>query len=84
LGELKQRRLLARAAEDFQAFVTVDQNIQFQQNFARIPIAAAILISADNRYETLVPFAPTVLRWLSLPPVRQLVRIYSDGRIERV
>ena len=59
-------------------------NIQFQHNLARIPIAAAILVSTDSRYETLLPFAPTMLRWLPLPLRRELVRIYSDGRIERV
>ena len=78
---LTNGRLLSRAANDFAAFVTVDQNLQFQQNLAALPLPIAILVAPDNRYETLAPFSAAVLKWLAMPPVRELVRIEADGRI---
>lgn len=81
-ASLTNGRLLARAAADsFEAFLTVDQNIQFQQNLASLPLSAAILVAPNNRFETLAPYAPAVLRWLEQPPMRTLVRIEADGRI---
>jgi hypothetical protein len=77
-------RLLAAASERVDAFLTVDQNIQFQQNLAKMPLPVGIIVAADNRFETLVPYAPTVLAWLSQPPVRELVRIEADGRLIRI
>jgi hypothetical protein len=78
---LTNGRLLRQASTSFSAFVTVDQNIQFQQNLSSLPIAAAILVASDNRYETLTPFAPAVLKWLAGPLELRLVRIEADGRI---
>jgi hypothetical protein len=80
---LANGRLLAEASKQFNAFVTVDQNVQFQQNLAALPMPVAIIIAEDNRYETLEPFAPTVLTWLSEPLKSELVRIEANGRIVR-
>ncbi len=37
--EIKNGELLALAATRFEVFVTMDQNIEFQQNLATLPIA---------------------------------------------
>ena len=76
--------LLGRARERFDAFLSVDQNVQFQQNLATLPLPIAILVAPNNRFETLAPYAPTVLAWLSRPLVRELVRIEAPDRIVRV
>ena len=54
-------RLLRRAATEFDVFVTVDQNLQHQQNLSRFPVAVAVLVVHDNRIETLEPLAPLLL-----------------------
>jgi predicted nuclease of predicted toxin-antitoxin system len=49
--------LLQLAAPRFDLFVTADQNLQFQQNLAALPIAVAVLVASDNRLATLWPVA---------------------------
>ena len=77
-------RLLAQAAREFNAFITVDQNIRFQQNLSTLPLSVLILVAPDNKLETLKPFSPFVLIALLKITVPQLIRIYADGRIEIV
>jgi hypothetical protein len=73
--------LLAQVSLQFDAFLTVDQNVQFQQNLSILPLPVAIIIAPDNRFETLTPYAPAVLDWLAHPLMRELVRIESPTRI---
>lgn len=56
-GELLKLML----AENFDAFFTFDQNLQFQQNFTKYPIAVVILIADDNTYLTLKKLVPRIL-----------------------
>jgi hypothetical protein len=81
---LSNGRLLGQAGLQFGAFVRVDQNVQFQQNLATLPLPVGIIVADDNRYETLAPYAPAILGWLSRPLERELVRIEADGQIVRV
>ena len=81
---LSNGRLLAEAAKRVDAFLTVDQNVQFQQNLALLPLSVGIMVAADNRFETLAPYAEAVLNWLSQPTTRELVRIESGGKVVRV
>jgi len=76
--------LLARACQQFDAFLTVDQNVQFQQNLATLSLPVGVMVAPDNRYETLAPYAPAVLVWLSLPLGRELVRIEAGGQLVRL
>ncbi len=45
----------------FEIFVTVDQNLQYQQNLEELPIFLFVLRAADNRLETLRALIPKVL-----------------------
>ena len=38
---------------NFEIFITVDKNLQYQQNIERLPISIFVLLVKDNRYETL-------------------------------
>ena len=58
---VRNGELLRRAATEFDVFVTVDQNLQHQQNLGRFPVAVAVLVVHDNRIETLEPLAPLLL-----------------------
>ena len=56
------RLLLALAAPEFDAFVTVDKNLPFQQNLATLPIASVVLESVSNELPALLPLVPALLR----------------------
>lgn len=57
----KNGKLLARASSRFDVFVTADQNLQYQQNLAALPLPVVVLVARDNRFETLKPLAPRLL-----------------------
>ena len=53
--------LLRRAANDgFEAFITADQNLQFQQNLAGSPLAVIVLSAPSNKLEDLRPLIPAL------------------------
>jgi predicted nuclease of predicted toxin-antitoxin system len=56
-GELL-RQLLHRAVDEFDVFVTADQNLQYQQNIKALPIAVAVLVAKSNRIQSLEPLFP--------------------------
>ena len=43
---------------NFDLFVTVDRNLQYQQNLDRFPITICVLCAIDNRRETLRKLIP--------------------------
>ena len=83
-ADLSNGALLAQARESFDVFVTVDQNVQFQQNLAALPLPVVVLAAPDNRLETLTPYASTLLRVLEQPLARELIRIEGPDRIVRL
>ena len=58
---IKNGELLRRAAEAFDVVLTADQNIEFQQNLAKLPVAVVVLIAKTNRIESLEPLVPEIL-----------------------
>ena len=62
---VKNGKLLALAAAEFDAFLTVDKNLPFQQNLATLPIALVVLDAASNELPALLPLVPALLRELS-------------------
>jgi predicted nuclease of predicted toxin-antitoxin system len=65
LAGLKNGELLRAAAEEFDCFLTVDRNLQFQQNLASLPVSVLLVSAVDNRFETLAVLAPEILVALS-------------------
>ena len=66
---IKNGKLLALAAAEFDAFITVDKNLPFQQNLEKLPIALVVLDAVSNELSVLVPLVPALLRALaSLQP----------------
>ena len=70
--------LLRRAAAEFDVFITVDSNIEFQQNTAVIPIAVVVLAAHSNDVAVLRPLMPQVRTLLSELRRRALYRIASS------
>jgi predicted nuclease of predicted toxin-antitoxin system len=54
----KNGKLLALAAEHFDALITVDKNLQYQQNLKSLPVAVVVLMSMSNELEFLLPLVP--------------------------
>ena len=46
--------------KEFEILLTFDRNLQYQQNFAKYPIAVFVLNAEDNAYVTLKPLVPVI------------------------
>ena len=62
---IKNGELLALASEQFDAFVTVDRNLSFQQNLSAFKIAVVVLRAKTNRLADIRPLVPDLLAVLS-------------------
>jgi hypothetical protein len=82
---LKNGALLrAAAAAGFDAMVTVDQGIAFQQNLTALPIGVILLMAPNNEVATLAPLAPTVVAVAARFTRGSFVRVHLDGRVENL
>jgi hypothetical protein len=71
---------LSLAAATFDLFVTADQNRQFQQNLAALPLSVAVLVARYNCLETLRPLAVELSsRLSSLTPLRWCVAVANPA-----
>ena len=59
----------------FDVFLTMNQNIEFQQNIATLPIAILIVEAQSNRMEHLKPLVPEILKELNHIPPKSLRRV---------
>ena len=55
---VKNGDLLSRAAFNFDAFVTVDKNLPYQQDLATLAIAVIVLDANSNELLALLPLVP--------------------------
>ena len=72
---IKNGKLLTEAATRFDAFLTMDGKLEFQQNLATLPIAVLVVEAMSNRIEQLVPLVPATLRALNHLPLKTLWRV---------
>ncbi|MCP2011860.1 hypothetical protein L1274_005614 [Duganella sp. HSC-15S17] len=67
---MKNGLLLLKAASNFDVFITVDKNIQHQQNLGSLPISVVVLDAPSNALASLLPLIPGLTQALaSLPPL---------------
>lgn len=52
--------LLALAAQQFDVFITTDQNLSFQQNLAKFNIAVMVLCAPTKRLVDMKPLVPEI------------------------
>jgi predicted nuclease of predicted toxin-antitoxin system len=57
---IKNGQLLTLAEAEFDVFLTVDQNLKYQQNLTASRIAIILLVARNNRLKTLLPLMPEV------------------------
>ena len=58
--EKENGELLRSAANEFDAFITMDQGIPHQQNLSEIKIGIILLEAESNRFEDLAPLISKV------------------------
>ncbi len=59
-GKLNGELLKLMLAEQFDALITADKNLQHQQNFAKYTIAVFVLTAPINQYKELTKLTPKV------------------------
>ena len=76
-GGLENGELLQCAADNgFAAFITIDRNIQSQQNLDRLPVTIVLLEAPPNNLlEDLEPLVPKVVSALRSNPGKTLVKV---------
>ena len=74
---LENGELLRAAAPGFDVFLTADQNLEYQQNLSKLPLAVVVLIARDNTLDTLRPLLPGLLELLDRLEPRTLARVGS-------
>lgn len=52
--------LLSRAEGEFDALLTMDQGIEYQQNIKSRALGVVTIVAQDNEYETLLPLVPKI------------------------
>ena len=57
-GGVKNGKLLTLAAQQFDAFLTADKNLQYQQNLEALPLAVVVLDALSNELRHLLPLVP--------------------------
>lgn len=73
---IQNGELLRRAATDFDVFVTVDANLEYQQNTSSLPVPVVVLIAHTNAIHVLRLLAPQLR---ALLPSVQRGRLYHVG-----
>ena len=59
-GGVKNGALLTLAAKEFDAFLTVDKNLPYQQNVANLPVAVTVMEAYSNKFGPLLPLVHTL------------------------
>jgi hypothetical protein len=68
-------QLLTLAEAEFDVFVTVDQNLKYQQNLTASGIAIILLVAKNNRFKTLLPLMPEVSQVLNNVTIGDFVQV---------
>lgn len=72
---VKNGKLLALAADEFDVLITADRGMEYQQNLASLPIAIIVVLANSNRLPDMAPLVPNILKALDKLQPRTLVRV---------
>jgi Domain of unknown function (DUF5615) len=67
--------LLKLAETEFDIFLTVDQNLSFQQNLKNFNIGIILMVARNNRLKTLLPLMPAVRAAIQDTKPGEIIRI---------
>ena len=72
---VKNGALLRLVEAAFDAFVTIDGNMRYQQNLGVLGVGIVVLEASDNTIETLRPLCPQILRVLESIQPGEIVKV---------
>ncbi len=75
---IENGELLPLIEAKFDAFITIDSNMRYQQNMSGRSFALMVLEAHDNTIETLLPLLAQVLAALSFLVAAQIVKITAQ------
>jgi predicted nuclease of predicted toxin-antitoxin system len=76
LGKKNGELLKLITEADFELFVTVDRNLQYQQNLAAFSLTIIVLCGTDNRRETLKKLIPNIFQKLASGQKNTVIEVY--------
>ena len=62
------------AETEFDVFLTVDQNLKYQQNLKAFNIGVILLVARNNRLKTLLPLMPEARKALETSKAGNFIR----------
>jgi hypothetical protein len=72
---VKNGELLRLAAQKFDELLTVDRNLEYQQNFARLQLAVIIIHAPSNDVSAIRPYIPAVLAAIPKARTGEIINI---------
>jgi hypothetical protein len=72
---IKNGTLLALAAEKFDAFITTDSNLEYQQSLRHATLVIVVPISVSNDINALQPLVPKSIEELAVSRPGQIIRV---------
>ena len=72
---IKNSELLHRAQERFEVLVTMDRNLEFQQNIAGLELSIILVLARSNRMVHLRPIVPAILEAIEAVQPGELRRV---------
>ncbi len=76
-GRIPNGKLLALAEEQFNVFVTVDQNLEHQQNVAKLKFGVVVVAVPDNNIKYFQPIFSQLLKAVEPIDPGQVIHIVS-------
>lgn len=74
---MKNGELLRRTENEFNVWVTANQNIEYQQNIKQFDIAVVVLVALRNELEALLPLVSQLQRVLQAIQPHEIIYIHS-------
>jgi len=71
--------LLALANQEFDVFLTADQNLEHQQNVAALRLAIVVLVAKTNRLEAYLPLREQLRQALSAAKPGTIAKVSNRG-----
>jgi predicted nuclease of predicted toxin-antitoxin system len=71
----KNGELLRLAEQEFDVFVTIDQNLRYQQNLLTVQLAIILMVAQDSRLQTLRPLMGEVQEALSRLKTGEVIQV---------
>ncbi len=75
---IKNGELLRKAADEFDAFITMDKGFLYQHNLEKFQIGIVLLNAESNRYTHLAPLIPQVNTVLDTINNGQIVNVSAE------